>query len=99
MVRRQRVIRQVGAALRRIRLDRGIRQYVLAQLVGIDPRVLSRIERGQRFPSVPVLENLLLVLKCSGEEFGCWFGPWGDVEDLPQLGRTGRRRRGGGSGH
>jgi transcriptional regulator with XRE-family HTH domain len=78
----QRITRQVGAALRRIRLDRGVRQYVLAQLVGINPRLLSSIEHGRRSPTPRVLENILIVLKCSGEEFGRHLGPWGDAEEL-----------------
>jgi transcriptional regulator with XRE-family HTH domain len=93
MVNRQRVNRQVGSALRRIRLDRGFPQHMLAFIVGINPRQLSEIENGHRSPAKRVLEDLLTVLNCSGDEFGCWFGPWGNVEDLPRLGQAKHQKR------
>jgi transcriptional regulator with XRE-family HTH domain len=99
VINRERINRQVGAALRRVRLDRGFKQYVVAQVVGIDPRVLSRIEHGERMPPPPLMENLLIVLKCSAEEFGSWFGPVADVTDIPALNRKGGRQRGSRSGH
>jgi transcriptional regulator with XRE-family HTH domain len=97
MVNRQRVTRQLGSALRRIRLDRGARQRAVAQLAEIDPRLLSSIERGGRAPSPPVLVALLVALDCSVDEFGRYFGPWGNVEDLPLLAPAAKhqRRRGG----
>jgi transcriptional regulator with XRE-family HTH domain len=72
----------------------GIRnQYAVAQVVGIGPHVLSAIEHGRKAPDVRLLVNLLIVLKCSGAEFGRWFGPWGNVDDLPRLGQTKRQGR------
>jgi transcriptional regulator with XRE-family HTH domain len=89
----QRIARQVGTALRRIRLDRGTPQRAVAQLVEIGPQALSSIERGSRPPSPQLLVALLVALDCSVDEFGRYFGPWGNVEDLPLLAPCSRRRQ------
>ncbi len=90
---RQRVVRQLGSALRRIRQDRGAAQRAVAQLAEIDPRLLSSIEHGGRAPSPKLLVALLVALDCSVDEFGRYFGPWGNVEDLPLLAPCSRRRQ------
>ncbi|HLX09150.1 MAG TPA: helix-turn-helix transcriptional regulator [Thermoanaerobaculia bacterium] len=73
------VSRQVGAALRRVRVQRQRPQYRLADAAGIDRRQLSAYERGRQQPSVAALAALLRVLGCSAEEFGRCLGPWGCV--------------------
>jgi transcriptional regulator with XRE-family HTH domain len=71
----QRVVRQVGAALRRIRLDRGTGQRAVAQLAGITPQVLSSYEQGQLLPPAAMLALLLSALDCSPEEYARYYGP------------------------
>jgi transcriptional regulator with XRE-family HTH domain len=75
----QRRARQVGAALRRIRLDRNIRQYRAAQLAGIKPWKLSSYERRRQLPPAATVDKLLTALACSADEFACYYGPWGNV--------------------
>jgi transcriptional regulator with XRE-family HTH domain len=77
MAGNQRVARQVGAALRRVRKGRRCRQFQLAVSAGISGVQLTRYERGQEQPSVAALAALLHALGCSAEEFGKHLGPWG----------------------
>jgi transcriptional regulator with XRE-family HTH domain len=73
----ERMARQVGAALRRIREARGVRQGVVADLAGIARRVLSRYERGHARPQLAHLVQVLRALDCDAETFGRYVGPWG----------------------
>ncbi|MDP9120051.1 MAG: helix-turn-helix transcriptional regulator [Acidobacteriota bacterium] len=72
-----RVTRQVGAALLRIRERRGRKQCVVADLAGITHSMLSAYEGGRMCPAVPTLVKVLRALDCSAEEFGRVLGPWG----------------------
>ena len=73
----ERVARQVGQALRRLRcdLDFGLKQ--VAGRAGITVSMLSRYEHGHHCPSLPNLVKILRALDCSAEEFGNCLGPWG----------------------
>jgi len=46
---------RVGAEIRRLRIDAGLSQRRLGELAGLDHAFLSRIERGDREPSLAVL--------------------------------------------
>jgi transcriptional regulator with XRE-family HTH domain len=70
---------QVGAALRRLRQERGARQCLLAEKAGITKAMLSNYERGRRCPALPTLVKILQALGCSAEEFGRHLGPWGSL--------------------
>jgi transcriptional regulator with XRE-family HTH domain len=74
-----RIARQIGAALRRARMARGMYQYMAADLAGVSKGMLSAIETGSRFPNVQTLTKVLIALDCSAEEFGRYVGPWGSV--------------------
>jgi transcriptional regulator with XRE-family HTH domain len=50
--------RQFGSRLKAIRLDRGLTQDELAELVGISVDFLSLIERGINSPGFEVLERM-----------------------------------------
>ncbi len=54
---------QLGDTLRRLRLSRGETLLQVAHATGLSPAMLSRIERGQRFPSPAALA-------CLAEYFG-----------------------------
>jgi transcriptional regulator with XRE-family HTH domain len=71
-----RVARQVGSALRRVRVRRSCRQYQLAAAAGIPRRQLARYERGRERPSVAALVALLTALGCTTDEYGKHLGPW-----------------------
>jgi transcriptional regulator with XRE-family HTH domain len=79
----ERVAHQVGSALRRVRVARGLRQKVVARLAGIPQPTLSMYERGHKCPVLPNLVLLLRVLGCSAEEFGKHVGPWGCLDTPP----------------
>ncbi len=72
-----RVARQVGSALRRVRERRRCRKGQLAEAAGIPCRQLARYERGQQQPSVAALVALLTALDCTPDEYGQHLGPWG----------------------
>jgi transcriptional regulator with XRE-family HTH domain len=73
----QRVSRQVGQALRRLRLERDFAMKVVASRSGVTRPMLSRYENGHQAPSLPSLVKILRVLDCSAEDFGKRLGPWG----------------------
>lgn len=51
-------LRAVGAALREVRLRRGLKQRALAERCGISDTMLSLIENGKRLPSPKRLDSL-----------------------------------------
>lgn len=50
--------KQVGANIRRIRLEKEIAQEALALATGIDRAYMSGIERGKENPTLKVLERI-----------------------------------------
>lgn len=52
----------IGPALRALREDRGLRQYVLAERAGITKAMLSAYENGKRRPSLGTLDRILAAL-------------------------------------
>jgi transcriptional regulator with XRE-family HTH domain len=77
MVSDQRVSRQVGQALRRLRLERDFAMKVVASRSGITRPMLSRYEHGRQQPTLTTLVKILRVLDCTAEDFGKRLGPWG----------------------
>jgi transcriptional regulator with XRE-family HTH domain len=73
----QRISRQVGGALRRLRLARRLGQKQVAGRAGVTGSMLSRYEHGRQYPSLPSLVKILWALDCSAEDFGKRLGPWG----------------------
>jgi transcriptional regulator with XRE-family HTH domain len=72
-----RIARQVGAALRRLREEKGNRQSMVADLAGITRGMLSAYETGKQCPSLATMVRVLQALDCSAEDFGRHVGPWG----------------------
>jgi transcriptional regulator with XRE-family HTH domain len=60
--RHRELMRAMAAELRRLRLDRGLSQRIVALAAGIDPSMLSRIEAGHREPSFETLVALSAAL-------------------------------------
>jgi transcriptional regulator with XRE-family HTH domain len=77
MASSERVARQVGSALQRIREKRRCRRYQLAASAGISGPQLARYELGKDQPSAAALAALLSALDCSADEYGRHLGPWG----------------------
>jgi transcriptional regulator with XRE-family HTH domain len=76
----QRIARQIGGALRRLRTERRKTQRQFAAIAGIPDAALSAYEQGQRLPDPHTIRSLLSVLGVTAEEFGRYLGPWGVVE-------------------
>ncbi|MEU4716216.1 helix-turn-helix transcriptional regulator [Micromonospora purpureochromogenes] len=54
-----RLATQIAAILRRERGARSLTQQELADLAGVSQGAVARVERGERVPSVPLIERLL----------------------------------------
>jgi transcriptional regulator with XRE-family HTH domain len=52
----------LGKHLQKLRRDRDISQEELAARIGIDPKSLSRLERGAHYPSLETLDRIRLEL-------------------------------------
>lgn len=68
IIPRQRPLNQNPEAVRRRRLLKGMKQYVLAQAAEISPNHVSGIESGKKSASVGVLHRLAVALECPVEE-------------------------------
>lgn len=51
-----------GKSLKQIRKSKNITQEVLAEMIGIHPRQVSKIETGEHFPNSSTLENICVAL-------------------------------------
>jgi transcriptional regulator with XRE-family HTH domain len=73
----QRIARQVGAAIRRLRLKQGQAQRQLADSAGIPASAPLAHERGQQLLDLRTLRLVLAALDVTSDEFGRHLGPWG----------------------
>ena len=46
-----------GQRIKELRINKGITQYQLAEIVGIDPKHMSHIETGRSFPKADLIEK------------------------------------------
>ena len=76
----ERVARQVGQALRRLRLERRFGLKQVAARAGVTMPMLSRYEHGHQSPCLPSLVQILRAFDCSAEDFGRRLGPWGCLD-------------------
>lgn len=53
----------LGKRVRQLRKKNGLSQERFAELIGIDPNSVSRIECGVHYPSLDTIEKIALVLK------------------------------------
>jgi transcriptional regulator with XRE-family HTH domain len=86
VVSSQRIARQLGATVRRLRYQRAWTQQEVAGSAGIPRAALSAFERGQQLPTAPVLASLLAALDCTEDRFSRHFGPFGEVESIRRRG-------------
>lgn len=59
----------IGAKIKALRLGKGLGQVELAAHTGLSPALLSKIERGQIFPTLPTLLRIALVFGVGLEHF------------------------------
>jgi transcriptional regulator with XRE-family HTH domain len=72
----QRITRQIGATIRRLRLTQQKTQRQLAAAAGIPPAELAAYENGRVLPDRGTLQLVLSSLGVTSEEFGRHLGPW-----------------------
>ncbi len=60
--------KQLGAKIKRLRLQKGLTQEQFAERIDIAPRTLSGIETGENFLTADTLEKILNVLNVSSSE-------------------------------
>lgn len=60
---------EIGPKIRALRLGKGMGQAQLAGHTGLSPALLSKIERGQLFPTLPTLLRVALVFGVGLEHF------------------------------
>ena len=58
-----------GLRIKELRNKKGITQYQLAELVGIDPKHMSHIETGRSFPKTDLIEKFANALDIEYQEF------------------------------
>lgn len=66
--------------VKKLRMERGLDQWQLAQKVGLSESALSRIENGRKYPKKAVAKKIATFLECSVEEV---------VEHFPQKNLSG----------
>ena len=60
--------KRLGKRIQELRVDRGLKQAELAELVGIATKTQSCVETGRNFPSADLLERYAKVFKVDVEE-------------------------------
>jgi len=64
----KRVARELGRAIRQIRLKRHLTQQEVADRCGLDIGYVGGIERGQRNPTIGVIHSLATILRVRASE-------------------------------
>ena len=57
-----------GAAVRALRLERGVAQESLAHLAGIERSHMGKVERGEHMPTLAIIFKIAGALECSVAE-------------------------------
>jgi transcriptional regulator with XRE-family HTH domain len=80
---------EIGGKLRALRLRKKLGLVELGKHTGLSPAMLSKIERGKLFPTLPTLLRIALVFSVGLDHF---FRPRGEEERVTVV-RRGERRR------
>lgn len=59
----------LGARIKELRKSRKLSQEELAELIGVEPQHMSRIESGRSYPSLDRLEKISIALKVPLKDF------------------------------
>ena len=80
---------RIGTRVAEVRLDRGLTQQALAEVVGLDPTTIHRVERGKAMPSIERFHQIAGALQVSladllgevGDEIprSPWTSPWAEA--------------------
>lgn len=62
------IVKALGINIKKYRKARGLSQEKLSEMIGIQPRQMSKLETGVHFPSARTLENLCVTLDVSLKE-------------------------------
>jgi DNA-binding XRE family transcriptional regulator len=73
-----------GAAIRRIRLEKGLKAMVLAGKVGINPVYITQIEKHNKLPGLKVARNIIWELAPGKKERGILLKQYID-EKYPEI--------------
>lgn len=73
----------VGKRIKELRKEKSLTQEQLAELIGIEPRNIIKIENAQTFPRAQTLDKILCVLEISPE----YFFKFNHLEDAETLRR------------
>ena len=57
-----------GAAVRALRLERGVAQESLAHLAGIERSHMGKVERGEHMPTLAIILKIARALGCSAAD-------------------------------
>lgn len=63
----------LGGRIKELRKQRGLTQDQLSEIIGIDPKHVSRIEVGRSFPSLDTLEKIASALNVEFKDFFEYF--------------------------
>ncbi len=63
--------RYIGQRIKQVRIEKGLTQEKLSEIVGIGPSHMSHIESGSTVPSFEVFISILNALACSADELLC----------------------------
>ncbi len=63
--------RDIGQRIKQVRIEKGLTQEKLSEIVGIGPSHMSHIESGSTVPSFEVFISILNALGCSADELLC----------------------------
>ena len=63
---------RIGAKVHALRLKKKLGLVQLGEHTGLSPAMLSKIERGQLFPTLPTLLRIALVFGASGSSTSSW---------------------------
>jgi len=59
----------LGARIKELRRSRKLSQEELAEIIGVEPQHMSRIESGRSYPSLDRLEKISIALKVPLKDF------------------------------
>jgi len=59
----------LGARIKELRKRRGLTQEQLAEMIGVDPKHIGKIEGGRGYPSLDALENIARSLEIDLKDF------------------------------
>lgn len=60
---------KIAKQVQSLRKRKGLSQETLAELIGIDSKSLSRLERGAHYPSIETLEKMSIALNVELKDF------------------------------